>query len=467
MKKVLCTIISFIMLLAPVGQTHAEPAQEGQSGIKCNINTASIVINDAASNLATITYKHRVYVPLKDISEYFNSSFEIDEAGGIINISTADAGNPAISSGSRPSPRIGAGIDAIIDGYKIRVDGLDEYMGSITYNSVVYVPVRYFAEIFDWNVDPKADGNILLAPKTDIIGTVNGEEISKSQFDYYYNGIMLQAGGSQGAVTEEYKAQLRQEVFDYLVSLRLWEQKAKENKIAIGEEDLQKINSEEIDPLVRNYQGIDNLREALAAEGIYFHQAVLQTKYNYIMNKTASELSVSVQAAEEEVKSYYDQNIINYTQAEALRAKHILISTVDAQGNALDAEKKAQAKAKAGDILKKINSGGDFDGLMKENSEDPGFASYPDGYTFSRGQMIQEFEDAAFGLEPGETSGLVETYYGYHIIRLEERIPEQVTAYENVKESIRMQLDMTKKQQHIDEIMNAWIAESEIKNNMK
>ncbi|RCX19313.1 parvulin-like peptidyl-prolyl isomerase [Anaerobacterium chartisolvens] len=467
MKKVLCTIISFIMLLALVGQTYAEPAQQGQSSIKCNINTASIVINNTVSNLATITYKQRVYVPLKDISAYFNSSFEIDKAGVIINISTADTGKSAIPSAGRPSPRMGAVIDAGIDSYKIRADGLDQYMRSITYNGVIYVPVRYFAEIFDWSVEPKADGNILLNPKTDIIGSVNGEKISKSQFDYYYNGILRQAGGSQGEITEEYKAQLKQEVFDYLVSLRLWEQKAKENEIAVGEEDLRKINSEEIDPVVRNYQGIDNLREALAEEGLYFHQVVLQTKYSYIANKVSAELSASVQSAEDEIKAYYDKNTINYTQPETLRAKHILISTLDEQRNPFDAEKKALAKAKAEDILKKINSGGDFDELMKENSQDPGLASYPDGYPFGRGEMIKEFEDAAFALKVGEMSGLVETHYGYHIIRLEERVPEKVVAYEDVKESIRMQLDMTKKQQYIDEMMNAWIAESEIKNNIK
>ena len=100
-----------------------------------------------------------------------------------------------------------------------------------------------------------------------------------------------------------------------------------------------------------------------------------------------------------------------------ITAKHILIPFEE---NA-DDNSKAETKKKAEDILAKINAGEDFDKLREENSQDPG---QPDaGYTFANdGTMVQEFTDAAFALKPGEVSKVVETQYGYHIIKRVERV---------------------------------------------
>jgi foldase protein PrsA len=80
----------------------------------------------------------------------------------------------------------------------------------------------------------------------------------------------------------------------------------------------------------------------------------------------------------------------------------------------------AKAKAKAQDILNKVNAGGDFAALAKQYSQDTTAANGGDLGFFSKGQMVKEFEASAFGLEPGKNSGLVKTQYGYHIIKLIE-----------------------------------------------
>lgn len=91
-----------------------------------------------------------------------------------------------------------------------------------------------------------------------------------------------------------------------------------------------------------------------------------------------------------------------------------------------DAQKK-QAEAKAQEVLAKLNAGEDFDTLMNEYCEDPGLAESPDGYVFTRGQMVAPFEKAAFAMEENEVSGLVPTDYGYHIIK---RVPLNLEAEE-------------------------------------
>lgn len=93
------------------------------------------------------------------------------------------------------------------------------------------------------------------------------------------------------------------------------------------------------------------------------------------------------------------------------RAKHVLIAT-DGKTD----EEKADAKSKAEDILKRAESGEDFSKLVEEYSEDPGSKSSPDGYVFTTGKMVKEFEDGTKNTEIGKFT-MVETSYGYHVIQ--------------------------------------------------
>lgn len=106
-----------------------------------------------------------------------------------------------------------------------------------------------------------------------------------------------------------------------------------------------------------------------------------------------------------------------------ISADHILLATKDlTTGEALSDEEKAAKKALAEEIVAKLNAytGDDivsyFASLADEYSEDTGRAAYPSGYTFTTGSMVQEFEDAAYALNEGEISGIVESEFGYHIL---------------------------------------------------
>lgn len=124
-----------------------------------------------------------------------------------------------------------------------------------------------------------------------------------------------------------------------------------------------------------------------------------------------------------------------------VRARHILISTIDKATNTpLPEEKKAEAKKKAEEILAKAKAGDDFAELAKEYSEDPGSKDNGGEYTFGYGKMVPEFETAAFSLKPGEISDLVETNFGYHIIKVEEKIastPEDIEKAKDLEKQIK------------------------------
>ena len=145
---------------------------------------------------------------------------------------------------------------------------------------------------------------------------------------------------------------------------------------------------------------------------------------------------------DEDLRKYYSENASRYTAAEERRARHILINA--AKDAAPDLKQKAKARAEALLAEARKNSAG-FAELAKKNSEDPGSASQGgDLDFFGRGAMVKPFEDAAFAMKPGEISNLVETDFGYHLIKLEsvrggERKPfEAVRA--TIEEEVRQQL---------------------------
>jgi peptidyl-prolyl cis-trans isomerase C len=131
---------------------------------------------------------------------------------------------------------------------------------------------------------------------------------------------------------------------------------------------------------------------------------------------------VAPQATDEEVRKRYDEEVAKIEQPEEVKASHILVETED------------EAKA----IVEELKAGGDFAAIAKEKSKDPG--SGPNGGDlgyFGKGSMVQEFESAAFALEPGKfTETPVKSQFGYHIIKLEDRRKQPLPDFEAVKAQV-------------------------------
>jgi peptidyl-prolyl cis-trans isomerase D len=143
-----------------------------------------------------------------------------------------------------------------------------------------------------------------------------------------------------------------------------------------------------------------------------------KTRARYVAYKPADFVS-QVEVKDGEVAEQYElQKDDHFTEPEQVRARHILVKV--ASGAADD--QKAKARQKATDLLAKVKAGGDFAGLAKQSSEDTASAlKGGDLGFFPRGQMAPEFEAAAFALEPGGLSDVVESPFGFHIIKVEEK----------------------------------------------
>ena len=142
-----------------------------------------------------------------------------------------------------------------------------------------------------------------------------------------------------------------------------------------------------------------------------------------------------------------------------MRASHILIAVP----KGADAAAKAQARAKAEEVLKDVKAGKDFAALAKQHSADPGSAANGgDLGFFQQGQMVGPFNDAAFSLAPGATSELVETDFGFHIIRVAEKKAGRTIPLEEVKPQVEQYLEQKNRQEQTDTFVNGLKAKGKI-----
>jgi peptidyl-prolyl cis-trans isomerase D len=142
-----------------------------------------------------------------------------------------------------------------------------------------------------------------------------------------------------------------------------------------------------------------------------------RTRARYVAYRPA-DFAAQVQLTDTEIAAYYDEHKEDrFTEAEQVRARHILVK-LDPGAND---EAKAAARKKAEGLLAKVKGGGDFAAVAKASSDDPGSAAKGgDLGLFGRGTMTPAFEAVAFALQPGQVSDLVETPFGFHVIKVEE-----------------------------------------------
>jgi peptidyl-prolyl cis-trans isomerase D len=153
-----------------------------------------------------------------------------------------------------------------------------------------------------------------------------------------------------------------------------------------------------------------------------------------------NQIRQTVQVSDDELKAQYQQNIQQYQVPNRVHVEHILLMTV----GKTDAEVE-EIRNKAEDLLKQAKKGGNFEDLAKKNSEDPGTKDKGgDLGWIVQGQTVAEFEKAAFSLPKGSISDLVKTQYGFHIIKVLDKETAHTKTFDEVKDSIRAPLMLTK-----------------------
>ena len=284
-------------------------------------------------------------------------------------------------------------------------------------------------------------------PVESVAVTVNGFDITEAEVQKIIQPQLERMAQQNKQLppnfAQAFEKQIRQQILDKMVIMRLLEEKVKENNIVVTDEEvtrqIEMIASAQRPPL-----SLEKLQSIVESQGFAFDDWKNEVRKQLGQQKLLkSQLPETINITEEDAKKYYDENPTQFVTKEQVRASHILIKPNEEIG-ADPNQAKAQAKAKAEDLLKQIKEGADFAALAKANSDCPSAEKGGDLSFFGKGQMVPHFEKAAFAMETGKVSDIVETRFGYHIIKVTDRKEAGTTSFEQAKAGLIQQLTQKK-----------------------
>lgn len=258
--------------------------------------------------------------------------------------------------------------------------------------------------------------------KDGVVMQVGDEEITTEEVRFYLaliSASLFQQNGLESATKEEkdkmldekyddkntYRELIYKQTAETLVNMTVFAMLGKSKGIDYTDEKLNEAYEEngmleQKEELKKQYGVTDEGIDAYTKKQLIYSDYAQQ----YLQNDDRMNPDDST------LKDFFDKNYF--------KAKHILKLTVNQETNeALTDEEKKNAKGNIEKILKDVKNGADFDETMKNESEDPGSQSQPDGYVFTEGDMVTEFYEGTKALEIDEISDVIETSYGYHVIK--------------------------------------------------
>jgi peptidyl-prolyl cis-trans isomerase C len=282
---------------------------------------------------------------------------------------------------------------------------------------------------------------------SEVVARVNGAEIRAIDLQRAKKVLIPEQPGMQ--LPPEKQKELDQQALAQLVSSELLYQAGQ--KLTV--KDVDKKVDERIAQSKARFPSADDFDKAIKALDMSEGELREYTRRDLVIaNFIDQQITPKIKVSEEESRKFYEQNIDKFKQEEAVRASHILCG-VDAKATA---EEKKKAREKAEKLRKELAGGADFATLAKDNSSCPSSQQGGDLGYFSKGQMVPPFEQAAFALKPGEISDIVETQFGYHIIRVTDKKAAETVAFKDVSPRIEEFL----KGQKLTAEINAYLTEA-------
>jgi peptidyl-prolyl cis-trans isomerase C len=286
-----------------------------------------------------------------------------------------------------------------------------------------------------------------------VLARVNGEAIERWEFDNAVKGIEARAGSP---LPVEKRDEVLRVVLDQLVAYHLLAQESRARKLAVVDADIEA----RLGNMRKGFANEEAFKQGVAAQGLTMDQLRAQARTSVEVAKVIdAEVTLKVAVQDAEVNTFYQQNPERFKQGETVHASHILIALPP---NPTPAQKTA-AKAKAQAVLKQVKGGADFATVARAQSQDPGSGEKGgDLGFFPKGQMNPQFEDAAFALKPGAVSAVVETQFGYHIIKVHERRAPRTAPLAEVSGQIKDYLTLGQREQKLQQLVEQVKSKSKI-----
>jgi parvulin-like peptidyl-prolyl isomerase len=292
-----------------------------------------------------------------------------------------------------------------------------------------------------------------------VIAKGTGVAVKQSDLDQVVAGIRSAAAERGEEISPEQMTQLEAQMLERLIDIQLLMQKANDADNATGLKKAQ----EAMATLHERAGSQETLDMQLKAAGTT--EAQLRIKVTQEATAMAAlQRLLSVAVTPDDIKKFYGGHPSDFEQPEMVHVRHILLMTIDPTTHQpLPDDTVKKKREEADDVLMKARSGEDFAKLAEEYSEDPTTKDKGGELpAFPRGQMLPEFEAAAFALTNNEVSEVVTTMYGYHIIKFIDKTPAKTLTLTDLvpgtEQTISDRIKEVLSQQKTDELAPAYLA---------
>lgn len=281
-----------------------------------------------------------------------------------------------------------------------------------------------------------------------MIVKVNGTVITQSEVDQQKDNLMRQFGARiPPDQLEEMGPKLWKQALENMVNQRILLQEADRQGIQAEKEAVDARIAE----ITGRYPDPEKFKEQLAGMGVSDEKFHHEIEQNVILETLIEAQTKDVkEAGQEEVEEFYRSNPESFKKAEQVQTSHILLKTDPSASEETRTQKRLELSRLRGEIEKGV----DFAQLAREHSDCPSSSRGGDLGLFERGKMVKAFEDAAFGMKVGEVSEIVETQFGYHLIKVTDRQDTETVSLDKVQDSIVTFLNRQKQEQAVGDYLD-------------
>lgn len=277
-----------------------------------------------------------------------------------------------------------------------------------------------------------------------VVARGKGFEIKTSQIEKEFTEFKTSMAAQGRAVAEDQRREFEGKILERLAISKILDIKATAEDRAKASDAVDKYIAE----LKKRAASEESFKRQVEATGFtpeQFRQKIVdRAVIEEVFNR---EVKTSLKASEDDIKKFYEANLNKFKEPEAVKVSHILRLAVDmttpGPGGApaeMPADKKQAQRELAESLLKRLKAGENFAKLATEFSEDPGSKDRGGMMIIPRGQMSPDFESAVFALGANQISDIITSKYGYHIVRVDERLPAKQFSLEDTRERIREHL---------------------------
>ncbi len=275
-----------------------------------------------------------------------------------------------------------------------------------------------------------------------MIAKVNETVITEADVQQEVQNIVAQM---QNEVSPEQLQQmmprLNKEAVENLINRILLIAEAERKNLHPTPEDIKA----QLDNIISRFPSLETFQQQMEKNGISMeiieNDIKMQLKISMMVKESLSNVNISV--TDEEIKKFFDENPGSFKIPEQVHASHILFKIDSKESDAV----KSQKRLEIAGLLGQLEKGADFEKMAKKHSECPSSQQGGNLGFFERGKMVKPFEDAAFSLEKGGLSDIVESPFGFHLIKVHDHNEAHDLQLNEVSEKIREHLVSTHEQQ--------------------